>query len=353
MKQLRRALAVAAATAVIAPAALLAAPAAYATDGGTTSTTTDTPTPTNDDTTTSNGTDSTPDQDADAPADDKSPETTTPDADTDENADTTPDAEGDKNGDQADTTPKGEDKPATGEDEDKDETGEEPGEDDEFPEPPICKDGELELNVAGLPGKIAAGSGWHTFSLNVYNGSEKTLREVHFFAGAAADDMGDKLFKTKQVELQVKNDDGWETLDMDGDAVGYVGQTDEIEAGYEVEIPMRLNVKASAPVGAGFTLGAGLYVGEDDCLGQGDVAYKFQIVKSGTDTDGTKPQEGGKVPVPDTKPSNDTSPQLTGTLAETGSSDVLPVIGIAGGVAVVAGAGVVFAMRRRNGGATA
>ncbi|WP_406862611.1 hypothetical protein ABZO31_20170 [Streptomyces sp. HUAS MG47] len=345
MKQLRRALAVAAATAVIAPAALLAAPAAYATDGGTTSTTSDTPAQPSDDPATPDDTaDTTPEQPSDAPADDKSPEATTPDADKDADAE------------QPATTPEGEekdDKPGSGEGGTKPEDEPKPGEDEEFPEPPICESSDLELNVDGLPGKIAAGSGWHTFSLDVYNASEKSVREVHFFAGAAADEMGEKLFKTKQVELQVKNDDGWETLDLDGDAVGYVGQSDEIEAGYEIEIPMRLNVKASAPVGAGFTLGAGLYVGEDDCLGEGEVAYKFQIVKSGTDTDGTKPQEGGKVPVPDTKPANDTSPQLTGTLAETGSSDVLPVIGMVGGVAVVAGAGVVFAMRRRSGGAAA
>ncbi|HEY9372372.1 hypothetical protein [Streptomyces sp.] len=343
--KLRRAMAVAAATAVIAPAALLAAPAAYATTGGTSTTTSETPAETSDETsTTGENTGSTPD----AATDEKSPETTTPEAGTDANADKPADAEAGKNGEKPGTAPepdKKDEKPGEG-------TGE-GEEDEEFPEPPVCKEGDLELNVEGLPGKIAAGSGWHTFTLNVYNGSEKSIRDVHFFAGAALDDMGEKLFKTKQVELQVKNDDGWETLDMDGDAVGYVGQSDEIEADYEVDIPMRLNVKANAPAGAAFTLGAGVYVGEQDCVGGDEIAYKFQIVKAGTDTDGTKPQEGGKVPVPDTKPANDTSTQLTGSLAETGSNDMLPVIGIAGGFAVVAGAGVVFALRRRSGGAAA
>ncbi|CAM5671667.1 hypothetical protein SGLAM104S_06580 [Streptomyces glaucescens] len=45
------------------------------------------------------------------------------------------------------------------------------------------------------------------------------------------------------------------------------------------------------------------------------------------------------------------SVQATGSLAETGSSSVLQVIGLVGGFAVVAGAGAVYAVRRRKAGA--
>ncbi|MDN0195203.1 LAETG motif-containing sortase-dependent surface protein [Streptomyces sp. S.PNR 29] len=223
------------------------------------------------------------------------------------------------------------------------------------PEPSVCTDSKVDVSITGLPGKISAGSGWHKFSLNVLNNSDSTLNDLDFFAGASSDKDGNDLFKSKQVQLQAWNpeDKIWEDLDEGGYAVGYVGYTDELKPDYEVDIPLRLNVKASAPVGAGFSLGATIYGDtEGECTGFGQISYKFQIVAAGTDTDGTKPQEGGKAPVTDEKPSGDT-PQVDGSLAETGSSSALPVIGLVGGFAVVAGAGAVFAVRRRKAGADA
>ncbi|MGW1794490.1 LPXTG cell wall anchor domain-containing protein [Streptomyces sp. NPDC001984] len=223
------------------------------------------------------------------------------------------------------------------------------------PEPSVCADTKVDVSITGLPGKIAAGSGWHKFSLNVLNNSDSTLNALDFFAGASSDKAGEDLFKSKQVQLQAWNPEKkvWVDLNEEGYAVGYVGSTDELKPDYEVDIPLRINVKSSAPVGAGFSLGATIYGDSDDeCTGFGDVSYKFQIVAAGTDTDGTKPQEGGKAPVTDTKPSGNT-PEVNGSLASTGSSSALPTIGLVGGVAVVAGAGVVFAVRRRKAGAEA
>ncbi|MFC7513108.1 LAETG motif-containing sortase-dependent surface protein [Streptomyces thermocarboxydus] len=40
--------------------------------------------------------------------------------------------------------------------------------------------------------------------------------------------------------------------------------------------------------------------------------------------------------------------KVTGSLAETGSNSALPVIGLVGGAAVVAGAGALFVVRRRK-----
>jgi len=218
-----------------------------------------------------------------------------------------------------------------------------------------CKDSKVDVSITGLPGKIAAGSGWHKFSLNVLNNSDSTLNDLDFFAGASPDKNGEDLFKSKQVRLQAWNpeDKVWEDLDEGGYAVGYVGYADELKPDYEIDIPLRVNVTSSAPVGAGFSLGATIYGDSDgECTGYGDVAYKFQIVSGGTDTSGTKPQEGGEAPVTDKKPSSNT-PEVTGSLAATGSSSALPMISLVGGVAVVAGAGAVFAVRRRRAGASA
>ncbi|GAP53392.1 integral membrane protein [Streptomyces azureus] len=219
----------------------------------------------------------------------------------------------------------------------------------------MCADTKVDVSITGLPGKIAAGSGWHKFSLNVVNNSDSTLNDLDFFAGASADKYGEELFSSKKVQLQAwdPQDKIWVDLNAGGYAVGYVGYTDELKPDYQVNIPLRLNVKPSAPVGAGFSLGATIYGDNDDeCTGFGEISYKFQIVSAGTDTDGTKPTEGGKAPVTDEKPSGNT-PEVTGSLAETGSSSALPMISLVGGAAVVAGAGAIFVVRRRKAGAQA
>ncbi|WP_262508506.1 LPXTG cell wall anchor domain-containing protein [Streptomyces spongiicola] len=378
--KLRRAMAVAAATAVIAPAAFLAAPAAYATTGGANSTST---AGTTGDTNTTGDTGEDKPGDTDGTGEQKPGDTddtnTTGDTgegkpgDTDGTGEQKPGEDEEKPGEDkpgegkpGDTGDTGEGKPGdTGEDKpgDTDGTGEQkpgedeekPGEDEEPGEFQICETDDFELSIKGLPGKIAAGSGWHEFSMNAYNNSDTVLTEIDYFAGASSDKDGMELFKSRQVALQVFDEESksWENLSEGGEAVGYVGQSSEVKPGYEVDIPLRINVKSNAPVGAGFTLGGGLYIGDEDCLGYTDVAYKFQIVSGSADTDGTEPQEGGKAPIPTEKPAANTSSQITGSLAETGSSSTLPAIGIAGGVALVAGAGVVFAMKRRRGDAVA
>lgn len=319
--KLRRAMALAAATAAIAPLALLSAPAAFAEE---------TPSPT-----------ATVSETASEPASATPTETTpapseTPSASATEVA-PTPSAT-------ATTTTSATPAPST--------TSPEPSDTPE-PEPSECQDSKVDVSISGLPGKIAAGSGWHKFSLNVLNNSKSTLNELGFFAGASSDKAGDDLFQSKKVQLQAFNEDtkAWEDVDSEGYAVGYVGYTDELKPDYEVDIPLRINVKSSAPVGAGFSLGASIYGDTDgQCTGFGEVAYKFQIVSSGTDTDGTKPQEGGKVPVSDKPADKGNTPEVNGSLAETGSSSALPMIALAGGIAVVAGAGAVFVVRRRKSG---
>ncbi|MER5902123.1 LAETG motif-containing sortase-dependent surface protein [Streptomyces mirabilis] len=319
--KLRRAMALAAATAAIAPLALLSAPAAFAEE---------TPSPT-----------ATVSETASEPASATPTETTpapseTPSASATETT-PTPSAS-------ATTTTSATPAPST--------TSPEPSDTPE-PEPSECQDSKVDVSISGLPGKIAAGSGWHKFSLNVLNNSKSTLNELGFFAGASSDKAGDDLFQSKKVQLQAYNEDtkAWEDVDSEGYAVGFVGYTDELKPDYEVDIPLRINVKSSAPVGAGFSLGASIYGDADgQCTGFGEVAYKFQIVSSGTDTDGTKPQEGGKVPVSDKPADKGNTPEVNGSLAETGSSSALPMIALAGGIAVVAGAGAVFVVRRRKSG---
>ncbi|MFD8230662.1 LAETG motif-containing sortase-dependent surface protein [Streptomyces sp. NPDC059696] len=325
--KLRRAMAAAAATAVIAPVALLAAPAAYATDETT-------PTPS------ASVSESAPETSPSPSVTESAPETS-PAPSTSVSA-SAPETSSSPSASASESSPA----PSASEPEE----SESPD-----PEPSVCEDTKVDVSISGLPGKIAAGSGWHKFSLNVLNNSDSTLNDLNFFAGASPDKNGEELFTSKQVQLQAWDPEGktWVDLNEGGYAVGYVGYTDELKPEYEVEIPLRLNVSKSAPVGAGFSLGATIYGDNDDeCTGFGDVSYKFQIVSAGTDTDGTKPQEGGKAPVTDEKPSGST-PEVTGSLAETGSSSALPMIGLVGGAAVVAGGGAIFVVRRRKAGVQA
>ncbi|MEU2908821.1 LAETG motif-containing sortase-dependent surface protein [Streptomyces massasporeus] len=327
--KLRRAMAAAAATAVIAPVALLAAPAAYATDETT-------PTPS------ASVSESAPETSASPSATESTPAETTP-APSTSVSESAPETSSSPSASASESSPA----PSASEPEE----SESPD-----PEPSVCEDTKVDVSISGLPGKIAAGSGWHKFSLNVVNNSDSTLNDVFFFAGTSADKEGYKLFKTKQVHLQAYNstDKAWEDVDIQGYSIGGVGWTDELPADYEVGIPMRLNVSSSAPVGAGFTLGGGAYTDSDaDCDGWGETSYKFQIVASGTDTDGTKPQTGGKLPVPSETPDKSDTTQVTGSLAETGSSSALPMISLVGGAAVVAGAGAIFVVRRRKAGVQA
>ncbi|MET7521711.1 LAETG motif-containing sortase-dependent surface protein [Streptomyces sp900116325] len=334
--KLRRAMAVAAATAVIAPAAILTAPVAFADDTVPAAETTSaaptesaqTETPSADVTTT-------------APAESTS---SSPAEETEETTGETDDPAAD-----ASSTPSGSTTPSGTPSGSVTPSGT-PSESEDPEGPTECEKSALDISINGLPGRIARGSGWHKFTMNVYNSSKTTVRDLDYFAGASSDEAGDDLFKSKQVSLQALDPKTrtWEDLSEDGRTVGYVGNSDEIQAGYEVDIPLRINVQSTAPVGAGFTLGAGLYVGDKDCTGVSDVAYRFRIVKSGGS--GSTPQTGGTAPVPAESPASNTTGNVSGTLAETGSSSAVPMFALAGGAAVVLGAGAMFVVRRRRNG---
>lgn len=217
-------------------------------------------------------------------------------------------------------------------------------------EPSDCATSDLEFSVDGMPGRIARGSGWHPFTMNVHNASRTTMTDVGYFAGAGYEYAGEEyLFDAEDVALQYRDlDTGkWTDFAEDGQATGYLGRTDELRPGYEVNIPMRIDVRSGAPLGASYTFGFGYYTGDQGCSGAGDATYRFTVVKSGT---GAAPQEGGRAPVPTTRPDRSRTSNVPATLAETGSSSVVPVLALAGGVAVVLGAGTMFVVRRRGNG---
>jgi LPXTG-motif cell wall-anchored protein len=225
----------------------------------------------------------------------------------------------------------------------------------------------LTLGVSGLPGKIVAGSGWHNFTLTAANHSDQSLGTVQWFVlvdnDSLSTDEKDRLSDYTRVQYLDPETKKWTSLaDVVGNGISF-GETD-LGAKKTVDIKLRLDITAEAPVGAGFTVGLGGYLDEKlNCVHNSYGYYEFTVLKPGSSNEepgqatpvdkGDKDGKGGKPAGGKTPQGGAAEIPVTGSLAETGSSSMLPTIGLVGGVAVVAGAGAVFAVRRRRSGSTA
>ncbi|MBT2492550.1 LPXTG cell wall anchor domain-containing protein [Streptomyces sp. ISL-96] len=399
-------MALAAATAVIAPAALLAAPTAYAEDAPTTQSTSGS-------TGTTDGTDSGTDTTTDT---DPSDDATTGDTDTagsdtaggdsagtdpsDDEPDTGTAGDTDGENDPADgtgdeTDPADGDDPADdteGDEDPADDTdpGTEPGdeepdtkpgddegkEEDEDPadmgdyepcEPVYDEDGDmvdaesaLQLDINGLPGKIVAGSGWHTFNMTASNTTDKALGEVRWVAFvdnySESENEDDWLSEHSQLQYLDPNTKTWKSIaDFE-----FMGKT-ELGAKDVVDIQLRLNIDADAPAGDSFAIGFGAYLDADEeCYRESVGFWEFSVLApgAGNPTPGEpKPMDPPKQPA---QPVSPKEPQggvkeiaVTGSLAETGSSSAVPMFALAGGAAVAVGVGAMFVVRRRQAGSEA
>jgi LPXTG-motif cell wall-anchored protein len=342
--KLRRALAAAATTAVIAPVALLSAPVAFATDETTaTPTASETtpapeePTPTEDVTTPATE-EPTPTEDPTTPATEEPTPTEDP---------TTPATE--------EPTPTEE--PTTS-------ASPSPSPSESAPEEvDYCEDAdegsvglseELHSGLSGLPETIVAGSGWTNFSFDVSNSGDQDIKNIKPLIGVAA--LGwDEVDYSGQIKVQVFNKEtgSWQTL-ADAAGEGATFTAFALDAGQSTSFKLRLSVSGKVPDSIGITGGFAQYSDADGCWLADDPngwIYFFDILAAGSDPGNpgdAKPQTGGQAPISDVN-----EVDVDGALAETGSSSDLPIIATVGGVAIVAGAGVMFAMKRRRIGAAA
>ncbi len=334
-------MAVAAATAVIAPAAFLMSPAAYATEGPSAS----------------------PEATAEA----------TPSAESGDAENGTPENDGQSASPEASASeenkeeekPSEEEKPATTPEAEKD--GEEKKEEQkpsddakaEGEKEIVCQDSSVKVALNGFPNKIAAGSGWKYFTFDVENTGKEDIKDLVVWAAAGyekeLDTDGDTL-REKFAHFEYKDQDNgkWVHDFADsGDNNGHFIGMFDLAADEIATIELRLKIDAGAPTGASLAVAASQHTSDAGCE-SGHEMYPFQIVKAGSDSDAGTAKPSDKKPSSDVKPQGEAKPiAVKGNLAETGSSSMLPTIGIAGGVAIVAGAGVVFALKRRNSGAAA
>ncbi|MGG7609407.1 hypothetical protein ACQ5JZ_08275 [Streptomyces sp. ZG43] len=346
--KLRRAMAVAAATAVISPVALLAAPAAFATDGqqdGQTSETTPAPTASESETTA-------PEESAEPTTD---PEETEPAP-----------AESESAPEETPGTEEPGTEPTEGTEEPSEDPEPSPSESDDEDEDPddgyeICLDedgnelADLGVSVSGLPGQVRAGS-THEFTLSAANSGKNTLESVEW--GAMLANENDDLWLEdggliSKIDLAFYDPEANQWVPS-GIGVAF-GET-TLEAGQTVDIKLRMTVAKDAPLGAGYAFGFTGYVNEEEnCATEAYAFYDFTVIgASATPKPGDAEKNEGKKPQGGLKPVEEKKTlEPTGQLAETGAGSMLPVIGLVGGVTVLAGTGVVFAVRRRGGVGTA
>ncbi|MFF6993709.1 LPXTG cell wall anchor domain-containing protein [Streptomyces sp. NPDC008313] len=329
--KLRRAMAAAATTAVIAPLALLSAPAAFAGDGDTA------------ESTSSSSAASTP---ASTPASD---ETTSP-APSASASSASASASGSPSASASVSTPAS---PTA-----------KPSDEPTDPDAPFCEDvdgdygsAKVSADLKGLPGKIVAGDGYHSFKLVVTNESKADVQDVAFYAEVENYELDVDKFLSQYVDLEFKNPESgkWERIGTDEWAGDYFFFVDTLEAKASEKVDLRVSIDAKAPAGDAYSFGSGAYLDNvkgQDCIAEGWAQYDFEVLKAGSANpepgDATPDDKGDKGSVK--KPQGDVSQLPTGSLAETGSSSALPTIGLVGGIAVVAGAGAVFTVRRRRSG---
>ncbi len=359
--KLRRALAAAAATAAIVPAALLAAPAAHATDptstaSATGSTETDTTAPTATPAQTeatesgSGGQDEQPEQDTDESGNGDEGGTGEEGNGTDDSASSSPSSSPSPSASTSTSTSPSP-SPSTSS----------PAEED----PELCVDenGEstaglsedLRSGLSGLPETIVAGSGWTTFSFDVTNRGDEEIKNIKPLISVASIGWEDARDYSGQITVQAydKATGKWKTL-AGAAGEGATFTAFPLDAGQSVSYQLRLSVSGNVPDALGLTVGFAEYADAGGCWIADDPngwIYFFDILAAGSDAgdpDDAKPQTGGVKELDKVS-----EVKVTGSLAETGSNSALPVIGLVGGVAVVAGAGALFVVRRRKAGAEA
>ncbi|MFC9225512.1 LAETG motif-containing sortase-dependent surface protein [Streptomyces hygroscopicus] len=341
--KLRRALAAAAVTAAIAPAALLAAPAAFAEESPSedpSSSVTETVTSSPEDPATTPSTPSEePTEATEDPTEDPTDEPTEPSEE-----DPTPTEDPSAT---ATATPSETATPTPGP---TDEPGGECADNGDYNEDP-----ELSTTLVGLPSKVVAGSGFHGFTYQVKNGSDRTYQRVDFglFAGTAHESAPDGTGKYLTLQYKDPESGAWKAISTDENdpGSGYIGYTD-VRPHETLTVDLRLSVAKSAPEGFGYAISVGVYADDEgNCAYSTGEYYEFDVLKAGSKPGQVPPADpkpqGGKKPLPH-KPEGDTQISPKGTLAETGSSSALPMIAVLGGVAMAAGGGAVFVVRRRR-----
>ncbi|WP_234326807.1 LPXTG cell wall anchor domain-containing protein [Streptomyces sp. NRRL S-337] len=221
------------------------------------------------------------------------------------------------------------------------------------------------MAVHGLPSQLTAGGAGTPFSMTLTNTTGKPLGEVQpFLLVSSAEDV-DRPYWELETEYRDAKTGRWKTFhDAEPDDLfGFFA----VGPRSTITLQLRTRVVKDAKPGAGYALAAGDYRNRDGSCGSAKEAwYDFTILPAGTkptQPPTTEPSEpgkpggtagsshsaasGGGTSGPDS--TGGLGPQGSAQLAATGSSSALPAIALAGGAAMVVGAGAVIGVRRRKG----
>ncbi|MFJ8800548.1 LAETG motif-containing sortase-dependent surface protein [Streptomyces sp. NPDC102487] len=210
---------------------------------------------------------------------------------------------------------------------------------------------DLTSSLTGLPQRIVAGAGWTAFKYNVSNHGDRAIADITPLIGVAAAGWDGRDYSGKiTVQVLDKASGSWKEV---AGAAGEGGTFTpfSLNAGASTSYQLRLSVSGRVPDAVGITAGFAQYADDAGCWIADDPngwIYEFAILAAGSDAGDppdSKPQTGGAKEIKDVK-----KVDATGSLAETGSSSALPTIALAGGIAVVAGAGALIVVRRRRSG---
>ncbi|WP_281156110.1 hypothetical protein [Streptomyces sp. HYC2] len=378
----RRSLTLAAATAAMAPAVLLAAPGAYATDGASPASTTTVTTAAADDSSSTEGDstqpagDSTPSDDANGGTGPGGPGSA---EDSDEKAGAGTGADGSAGEGQGGSAGEGNaGKGGENAAEDPSKPGSDGPKGEDEPTGNWCSpygdNDELFTHISDKPQEVVAGSGFHAFNYYVINGDDQDIKnlELHISAWTKVR-FGAPENEYKYVTFQYRDPatGKWSDIELDQRGGGSFTTVD-IAAHQTLNFDLRLSVAGDAPTGLGFMNFFSRYPKENGgyCYSYTDVTdidSEFNIWAAGTGpgnppgtepgtTPGTEPgtksgnkPQGGRnenTPTPPATATNGTTPN--GHLAQTGAGSALPAIALAGGLAVCTGVGAVYAVRRRK-----
>ncbi|MFG2458831.1 LPXTG cell wall anchor domain-containing protein [Streptomyces sp. NPDC048523] len=219
---------------------------------------------------------------------------------------------------------------------------------------PIFNDSDaLHSSLTGLPESIVAGSGWTNFKFNVSNTGDDTIKDIQPIVGVGAVDWDFEEDYSDLLTLQVKQGGAWVDVTTEFGEGGAFNAF-SLDGGDSLSYQLRVKVDRQVPSAIGIAIGLAQYSDDKGCWVSSDEnagIYYFEVLPASSDAgkpNDSKPQTGGKNVISDVN-----TVDADGQLAETGSSSALPVLGLVGGFAVVAGTGVVFAVKRRKGAAGA
>ncbi|WKX70915.1 peptidase [Streptomyces sp. XD-27] len=209
------------------------------------------------------------------------------------------------------------------------------------------EDPDLATTLVGLPSKVVAGSGFHTFAYEVRNGSGRSYERVDYgvLAGTVHANHPDGTEEFLTLQFKDPRTGAWH--DVQDTYMTFTG----VPPHATVRLDLRLSVSARAPEGFGYAITVGAYVDDEgNCVYSTGEYYEFDVLRAGRragEVPPAKPKphpQGGNRPFPVPHPNPAPAPQ--GGLAETGTSSPLPAIAIIGGVAMAAGTGAVLTVRR-------